>query len=275
VSGGTEIRDALRAHYCPPGNPRKAESYVLVEEARAGAAWAGNAGQCDLIAVGAWQSTGHERIGHEVKVSRSDWLRERADPTKADRFMRYCHRWYLVIPTAKGTTPIVEIDEVPASWGLMAVQGGRLRTFRKAPLLHPEPLPESWWVGWLAQISRGYQRADAAALSRAVQEAHDAGYRRAQQEDAGSRHDERLREAVALWRESTGIDVTAISRRTAAQLAAVWPIVESYRSRLPDGNEYRQRFAQLRATLDQHEAALLDVIAAFTPAGYTPDGIAG
>ena len=74
--------------------------------------------------------------GHEVKVSRSDWLAELRDPTKADAWRRYCDRWWLVAPRD------VVRDDLPDGWGHLApTAGGALRTVVQAPLLTPEPMP--------------------------------------------------------------------------------------------------------------------------------------
>jgi len=74
--------------------------------------------------------------GHEVKVSRSDWLAELRDPTKADAWRRYCDRWWLVAPRD------VVRDDLPVGWGHLAPDSqGRLRVVVQAPLLTPEPMP--------------------------------------------------------------------------------------------------------------------------------------
>ena len=39
---------------------------------------------CDFMALDLWPSKGLELHGHEVKVSRSDWLRELREPAKAE-----------------------------------------------------------------------------------------------------------------------------------------------------------------------------------------------
>lgn len=75
--------------------------------------------------------------GHEVKVSRSDWLRELADPSKAEAWSRYCDRWWLVVPDKA----IVKPGELPDSWGLLVLAGTGLRAAVRAPLLDPEPMP--------------------------------------------------------------------------------------------------------------------------------------
>ncbi|WP_344754640.1 hypothetical protein [Gryllotalpicola koreensis] len=75
--------------------------------------------------------------GHEVKVSRSDWLVELRDPEKSEAFKRYMHHWWLVIPDAS----IVKKGELPAGWGLLVASNGKLRARVRAPRLDPEPLP--------------------------------------------------------------------------------------------------------------------------------------
>lgn len=76
-------------HWCPP------EYYVLTE-VRNGTGYSRREGYADVLAMSVWPSRGLEIIGAEVKASRSDWLREKADPQKADKFVKHCHRWYLI-----------------------------------------------------------------------------------------------------------------------------------------------------------------------------------
>lgn len=81
-----------------------------------GGAWAciEEVEQIDLLAVGIWRSTGHRTRGFEVKVTRSDWLRELRKPGKAQ-----AHRvdaW--TVATLPG---VVKAGEVPAGWGLAEV----------------------------------------------------------------------------------------------------------------------------------------------------------
>jgi hypothetical protein len=96
----------------------------------------------DFVAVNTWESQGHMIIGHEVKVSRSDWLHELADPEKAEAWKRYCDRWYLVV----SDRTIVRPGELPAGWGLLAPAGDSLRTFVRAGVLERAPMPTPLWV---------------------------------------------------------------------------------------------------------------------------------
>lgn len=77
----------------------------------------------DAIAMNLWPSRGLEIHGFEVKVYRSDWVRELRDPAKADAIAKYCDRWWLVV----GDKGILEPGELPATWGLMIPFGRGLR----------------------------------------------------------------------------------------------------------------------------------------------------
>ena len=91
----------------------------------------------DYIAMDMWPSKGLALHGHEVKVSRSDWLCELRDPTKAEAFRQFMDFWWLVV-SDKG----IVRNDLPEGWGLMAVSGNRLRVVKPAPRLTPEPLPK-------------------------------------------------------------------------------------------------------------------------------------
>lgn len=107
----------------------------------------------DAIAVDLWPSSGNLVHGFEVKVSRSDWLTEMRDPTKADAIRRYCDHWWLVVPVAE-----IARDGVPEGWGLLAVgSDGRLRVRTQAPRLDREPMPPTFVASLLRAAVRTAQ----------------------------------------------------------------------------------------------------------------------
>lgn len=92
--------------------------------------------------------------GHEVKVSRSDWLTELDDPSKG-AWRRFTHHWWLVVPDAA----IVKPGELPDGWGLLAIgAGGKLRSKVTAPRLNPEPLPLDMSITLMAAAARTAHR---------------------------------------------------------------------------------------------------------------------
>lgn len=87
--------------------------------------------------------------GFEVKVSRSDWLRELADPSKAEAWKQFCQHWWLVAPR-----DVVKPGELPEGWGHLAPSGAILRAVEPAPLLQPRDMPSAVVVALLRAAGR-------------------------------------------------------------------------------------------------------------------------
>ena len=104
----------------------------------------------DALAFGIWQSVGREIQGFELKVSRSDWLRELKQVNKADPFIAICDRFWLV--TADSS--IAKIDEVPACWGWMSATANGLRVQRPASKLPGvgNAIPRNFLIGVLRRM---------------------------------------------------------------------------------------------------------------------------
>ncbi|WP_459983626.1 hypothetical protein [Nocardioides sp. AN3] len=78
--------------------------------------------------------------GHEVKVSRSDWLAELRDPSKAAAFRPHMHYWWLVAAARE-----IVRDDLPEGWGLLIPHGPRTLRVVVPAVLNPdsEPLPHT------------------------------------------------------------------------------------------------------------------------------------
>lgn len=140
-----DILDLLALRYgLRAGN---GERYVYANHVRSHAGFDARR-TADFMAMDLWPSKGLALHGHEVKVSRGDWLTELRDPTKAEEFKRYMDRWWLVVPDAS----IVRSD-LPNDWGLMAVRDGSLRVIKPAPKLHPEPMPKTMTAAFLRAVA--------------------------------------------------------------------------------------------------------------------------
>lgn len=86
------MKDALRGRHPavdPFGGPG---AWTCIEE------WM----NIDLLAVAAWASVKpfprYARVGYEVKVSRSDYKRELANPYKRAAAVAFCHEFYFAVP---------------------------------------------------------------------------------------------------------------------------------------------------------------------------------
>jgi len=161
VARAQDLVAGLERHYRGGPGHRDADSHATYAEVTDQA----TGRRCDFLAVSLWASRGLCVDGHEVKVSRSDWLAEPARPTKADPWWPVCHRWWLVVPSAG----LVAEGELPAGWGLMVPTGARrLRVL--TPAVRREVSPPMWLLAALV-------RRDKLAVSAAGSQGREQGYR--------------------------------------------------------------------------------------------------
>lgn len=137
--------DALHQRYSAVlGNGRR---YVVAEHVRSHASFDARR-TADFISLDTWKSGRFDLAGHEVKVSRADWLRELKDPAKAAEFTPFMNRWWVVVPDAR----IVRPGELPDGWGLLALAGDRLRQVTNAQRRDAEPLPPTRLVALMRAV---------------------------------------------------------------------------------------------------------------------------
>lgn len=132
--------------------PQEKNAYSILYEVSDSTGFGGG-GYCDALVMSTWPSRGLHLSGFEFKASRSDWLKEVADPAKSERFSRYCDYWWLAVTDES----IVHLDdnELPATWGLMALDArGSLRVIRDAPLNKtPEPIGRAFLAAMLRRVT--------------------------------------------------------------------------------------------------------------------------
>jgi hypothetical protein len=159
VDGWTEreILDLLIQRYTKIS--MGAHRFAFAEHVSDKPSWASRI--ADFIAIDCWMAQRprlplrYEIHGHEVKVSRSDWLKELRQPDKAEAFRPYCHRWWLVVSDRRIVLP----GELPEGWGLLAKSGPRLITIAPAPLLDAEPMPVEMVATMLRATAKTARRA--------------------------------------------------------------------------------------------------------------------
>jgi hypothetical protein len=104
----------------------------------------------DFVAMDLWPSKGLLLHGHEVKVSRSDWLRELKEPEKAAEFIPYMNCWWLAVSDPR----IVRPGELPDDWGLLVMRGGMLVVRKPAPKREAKPLTRSRLAGLMRAVAQ-------------------------------------------------------------------------------------------------------------------------
>lgn len=74
--------------------------------------------------------------GLKVKVSRTDWLTELRNPSKAEAIRPYLNRWWLVVPDVG-----IVRDDLPTGWGLIVAPPGQAPRVRTPASANPDPQP--------------------------------------------------------------------------------------------------------------------------------------
>lgn len=222
-----EVQQRLRVHYCNENG--SGEEWVLIPEARAGAGFSGNSSQCDLLALHTWESRGLIVVGHEIKVSRGDWLKELKNPAKADWWWKLCHQWFLVVPKPHGD--IVKPGELPAGWGLLEVND-KVRVVTK-PVKNGQTRTVPWpvIVGWIAQVDRREKR-DLAELLRVekhkgFEDGREYAKLHSNAEIQAAVNDE-IRERARKFRAETGIDLFDENTWRRDNFAKLWKLADRF-----------------------------------------------
>lgn len=143
-----------------------------------------------------YRSKRHALHGFEVKVSRSDWLRELKAPSKSVAISSYCDYWWLAV----SGPDIVKPGELPPEWGLLVPTKGRpqpddwrppswapltpwpgapkLRAVARARQLEPKPLEREFIACIVRRFAREQEDAVAeAARHGAISRLSDLGLR--------------------------------------------------------------------------------------------------
>lgn len=142
-----DMLDALYARYRFAGG--NGQRYAVAAQVRSQAGYHARR-TADFVAMDLWPSQRLTLHGHEVKVSRSDWLRELKEPEKAAEFVPYMNYWWVIVSDAR----IVRDGELPDEWGLMAMRGPLLTVIKKAPRRDALPMNPSRLAALLRAVAQ-------------------------------------------------------------------------------------------------------------------------
>ena len=269
--------ERLRRHYIKPGAPLPGG--VFLDEVTMGRQ---GGRRCDALYAGFTTASGRLLVGHEIKVSRSDWLHELAQVGKADAWADQCHAWYVVAPAG-----IVQDGELPPDWGLMVPGPSQTRMkVQKRATVHTDRQPS--WAAVLSILSRqdtlrahaieqGRHKADRDAYAAAdAWVAAEVESRLRHQPDA-----QKLRERIAEIEAALGariVDRTYGDRDDEVSLGDLRAIAVAARAHgsltraLSDvGRAYGGSRNQLSRLLDQLDGALGDLRAVQGPSTPAAD----
>lgn len=157
-----EIKIALRQRYAAP-------EWALLFEV-GDATGARHTRFADALAMSLWPSRGLTLHGMEIKVSRSDWKRERANPEKAETIAAYCDYWSLV--TAKGV--VLDPDEIPPAWGWLEFDGVKFVRRRDETRTEAQPISRAFLAALLRRADKTNETLIDAEVKRRTASAEDA-----------------------------------------------------------------------------------------------------
>lgn len=251
------IRDLLAVRYPLP-------EWVLSFEVAD--ATGGTSRRADAIALNCYPSKGLEVHGHEIKVARSDWLRELRDGSKADTIARHCDRWWIVAPAG-----VVERAELPRTWGLLLVGDSGLRAAVPAKILpgSGKALDRSFAAALLRGIlSRAVRPvaedlAAARAAGWAAAEESAAQLQKIATDGAAEAHEE-LRRNVAEFERASGLRIS--SRWDAGDVGAA---VHALRSM--GGSQHRDVLSAAERALERAVGEIRTLREALPAATAAPD----
>lgn len=153
----------------------------------------------DAIAINQWPHKGHEVVGIEIKVSKSDLKRELEIGAKSEALAQYCNYWYLVVP--KGLTDGINI---PEPWGIIEYIDGKLRQKKKAAFFK-----NTIDIGFCCAFIRGIRRKDEKDLKEAMAYRERMQIEHLDMEVRNKLYDyEKLQERLEMLKKRTGIDLT-------------------------------------------------------------------
>lgn len=263
-----ELLARLQRHYIKPSVPLPGGIF-LPEVGWNGGGY--GAGGCDAIYVGFTSTSGRILIGHELKVSRADWLNELNKPGKSDPWADQCHEWWLVAADPS----IVADGELPAGWGLMVPGSSKTRMQIKQK---PDRKPPEHNPSWLAvrSIMARHDTLRSSAIAKARQEARDQAHAGNQDlidaEIARRMRDipdaQRLGEQMAQIEQALGGRVDFSDRKWRDQktigldeLAAIGKICREHRflADAVDTLTAGYTIGNLRRTVDQLEQAIANI----------------
>lgn len=255
----SDIRAAMAKRWTAP-------EYAIMWEVANGTG-AGPSRYADAVIMSLWPSRGLELHGVEIKISRSDWKREAADPRKAEAIARFCDRWYVHTPPGI----VDDLSDLPPAWGLREFDGRAWKTIREAAKNEPEPVTRPF----LAALLRRADETQRLMINEAMREAREQQY--AEMEKFRATRAKEIDEAAArrtAHLEDAAKNIAAFQQAFGENSISNWGVDHAALGRaaraLSDcgSKNYGSLSKRLRAAADE-----IDAIARMVDAPAKPEGV--
>jgi hypothetical protein len=214
---------------------------VMWEVANGTGSAGGRRRYADAVMMSLWPSRGLTLEGVEIKVTRADWKREAADPSKAETIAAYCDKWWI----HTGPNVIDDVSDVPGAWGWRVYDGKRWKTMREAEKTQAKPMDRTFLAALLRRADDVQRRLvqDATQAARASEMAEAERRRKSMQERIKSevarrtaeleRNAESVREFKSIFGDRSLSDWMIDTRKLAAAARIVHDVSKSFSGDLP------------------------------------------
>ena len=231
----------------------------------------------DGVAISLWPSRGYAIDVFEVKVSRSDWMRELKDPAKSEAAWEIGDRFWIC-----ATAGVVDAAELPPGWGLIEAHGAKIvdgiLTGRKLRTVvhaewHGAPVRESA----KGTISKGLmvsmlRRAGAVPdhqtpAERLISDAEERGREAARvsmQEQVDRAH-QRERETAEFWRTFANASGLNLYRSNAQEMAEIGARVRAALADERHAERVRAHLTRIRGELLREAGHIEQLVSEVTP----------
>lgn len=208
----------------------------------------------DALVMNLWPSRGLTLAGYEVKASRSDWLRELKDPSKAEAICKFCDFWWVV--AAKDD--LVRREEVPLPWGFLVLRGEKLFVVKEPIKLEAQPVSRGFLAALLRRATEQLvPKSEIDELSRKRYQEGLAAGRSMSGQNATELELQRLKSTVSHFEKASGVKINSYDATHVGQLVrhvmAILP---------PAGRENFQRMVEQRRQGIASETQTLDALVA-------------
>lgn len=178
-------------------------AYAFLTQVRNGTGYAREVRTADAISMSLWPSRGLDLTGYEVKVSRTDWIRELREPSKADAIAQYCDYWCLVV----GDEDIVQLGELPKTWGLYVPDKKHgLKLIVEPTRLKAKPIDRVTLAGLMRNVSEKMVAKD--LIESQLEAARERGKEWAKHSMETLQNDlKKLRDAIKVFEDNSGVRI--------------------------------------------------------------------
>ena len=229
--------------------------YAYFSQVRNGTGFSRETRTADAMVLSLWPSRGLELYGFEIKVSRSDWLSELENPKKAEEISQYCDYWFIVAPS-----DIVEIGELPATWGLMAWNGTRWKITSAQRRLEPVTLNRSFMASLVRNFASGMVPASQ-VTNMASEQAKELTKKACSSQEREIKELRALQKRVAEFEHESGVRISNTWENAPDVGKAVRAVLHGHYAPTPrsEWERLQRDVSNILATVN-HQMAILDEV---------------